>query len=382
MKILVGSLTYPLANGVTTSINTSVDGFVRAGHEIAIVAPRYAMGQVRPEHHPIVASPISRWFLSAMHKKERMFGAAAAGEFADLISRFEPDAFWLHTLTWSENAFERLMKRSKKARVLTYHTMVEEYGRLYAGEAGARVMAHRSKTVANAMNAVITPSKVIAKRLAAYGVKKQIYVIPTGISMPSNNFSRLELAARFHFSPASKILLYVGRVSKEKNITKLLTMCAPVLRQKTAVLLLVGPGDLDEAMADAKSLGVENQVICTGPLPKEDTQRIYGGSDAFVFASQTETQGLVIGEAMLAGTPVVALDSPIQPEVYPDSLAVVVRDENKYAVELEDALANESAKKRFAVKAKKFVEDNFSIKLMLNRQISVFEKLVRSDGSP
>ena len=74
MKIIIGSLTYPLANGVTTSINASVDGFLAAGHRVIIIAPRYDdLGKVRPEHYPVSSSEISRWFLSALHKKERLF---------------------------------------------------------------------------------------------------------------------------------------------------------------------------------------------------------------------------------------------------------------------------------------------------------------------
>ncbi|MEK7534999.1 MAG: glycosyltransferase, partial [Patescibacteria group bacterium] len=138
MKIVIGSMTYPLANGVTTSINTSVDGFVRAGHKVAIIAPRYDdLGKVRPEHHPVTSSEIGRWFLSALHKKERFFSASSATEeIKKIVEDFRPDAYWLHTVTWAPNAFERIMQQSNKPNVLTYHTLIEDYGRAYAGEIG------------------------------------------------------------------------------------------------------------------------------------------------------------------------------------------------------------------------------------------------------
>ena len=118
-------------------------------------------------------------------------------------------------------------------------------------------------------------------------------------------------------------------------------------------------------------------MICSGALPKEDTQKIYGAADAFVFASQTETQGLVIGEAMLAGTPVVALYSPIQPEIYPDHVAVVVHDPRQFANSVKELLADDSGRKILTTTAKKFVEDNFSIDGMITKQLALFERLIK-----
>ncbi|MCR4278084.1 MAG: glycosyltransferase [Candidatus Berkelbacteria bacterium] len=379
MKIIIGSVTYPLANGVTTSINTSVDGFVAAGHKVVIVAPRYdGLGKIRPEHFPVSSSEIGRWFMSALHKKERLFSVTSAGEEIEkIVQDFKPDAFWLHTLTWAPNAFEKAMLKSDRPNVLTYHTLVEDYGRAYAGEIGAWRMRTRSRDVASIMDAVIVPSQVIAKRLSLYGVRKNMDVIPTGIHIPETAYTKREIAERFHFPADTNLLLYVGRVSREKNIVKLIQMTQPLLQDQKTVLLLVGPGDLVETQDQAEKWGVARQVICSGALPKEDTQKIYGAADAFVFASQTETQGLVIGEAMLAGTPVVALYSPIQPEVYPDNVAVVVHDPRQFANSVKELLANESHQKILTTKAKEFVEDNFSINGMITKQIALFERLVK-----
>ena len=378
MKIIIGSVTYPLANGVTTSINTSVDGFISAGHKVAIIAPRYdGFGKVRPEHYPVTSSEIGRWFMSALHKKERLFSVISAGEEIEkIVENFQPDAFWLHTLTWAPNAFEKAMLKSDQPSVLTYHTLVEDYGRAYAGEIGAWRMRTRSRDVANEMDAVIVPSSVIAKRLSLYGVRKSIDVIPTGIDIPKTSHAKSEIARRFHFSADATLLLYVGRVSREKNIAKLIQMTQPLLQDQKTVLLLVGPGDLVETQDQAQKWGVGRQVICAGALPKEDTQKIYGAADAFVFASQTETQGLVIGEAMLAGTPVVALYSPIQPEIYPDHVAVVVHDPRQFANSVKEILADEPGRKILTSTAKKFVETNFSIDGMITKQIALFERLV------
>ncbi len=376
MKILVCSLTYPLPNGVTSSLTTSVDGFLAAGHQVRIVAPDYGKGKVRPEHFPVPSSIIGRVITGLFQKEERMFGLGARGQIKKIVEEFSPDAFWLHTVTWSANAFENVMLKSKKPTVLTYHTLVENYGRVYAGEIGAQRMATRSKELADSVNQIIAPSHVVESKLRAYGVTKPITVIPTGIHDPGQQYSKSELANHFDFSADVPVLLYLGRVSKEKNIAGLLEMAAKLKQNlDNFVLLLVGPGDIEETNAQALELKLDKNVICTGPLPKAEAQKVYGGADLFVFASQSETQGLVVGEAMIAGLPVVALNSPVQPEVYPENVAVVAKNTDEFATAVADLLKDEPRRAHLAQVGKEFVTKNFSIEGMIRKQIELFENL-------
>ncbi len=377
MKILVCSLTYPLPNGVTISMNTAVDGFINQGHEVKIVAPKYKIGKIRDEHYPINSSMITRGFGVLLGKEERTFGINARSKIKKIADDFNPDAYWLHTLTWGKNAFEAHMLSSKKPKILFYHTLVEEYGRIYAGKIGAYTMKERSKRVCNSVDAVMTPSKAMKDKLIEYGVNKPIHIIPTGIDPCINPFTKKELQNKFNINPDSKILLYVGRVSKEKNLDVLLKAMQQ-LKQKNfkAVLLIVGPGDIKETQKQVSKMNISDRVILTGPIKKQDTVRIYGGSDAFVFSSKSETQGLVIGEAMLANIPVIALDSPIRKEVYPEKVAVVIKNDNVFADKIIETLQDKKKIKEMTSRAKIFVKNNFSKKTMINKQVSVFEKLI------
>lgn len=380
MRILIGSLTYPLLNGVTTSINLSVDGLIERSHQVVVVGPEYGTGPARPEHQTVPSSFVSRLLLKTLHKKERLFGWSALGAIKEIASEFRPDIFWLHSLTWSGNAFEQAMLRSQSKKVLTYHTLVEDYGRIYGGRLGALIMRRRSKTVANKMNAVIAPSQVIADRLINYGVTTPIFVIPTGIAVPKNQYTKQEMAERFRFNPSSPLLLYVGRVSAEKNIQALLLMTKRLNQIKKHMLLLVGPGDILEIEGQATALGIGREVICSGPLPKEDAQRTYGAADVFVFASKTETQGLVIGEAMMAGLPVAALDSAIRSEIYPPPTAAVSRNVDELVKQVTKLLINHPARHKQIEAAKKFVNQRFQVKMMIDRQEAVMEKVVDGVG--
>lgn len=379
MKIVISSLTYPLPNGVTTSINTSVDGFIKEGHKVIVVAPDYGKGKIRPEHYPVTSSLWARMLTRLFHKEERMFALSARKQIEKIVKEFQPDAYWLHTVNWSASVFEKIMVSSDRVKVLTYHTLVEQYGRVYAGEIGANRMIWRSKALGNQMDAVITPSEMIKNKLRQYGVTKPVQVIPTGVNLPGQHFSRQEIAQKFDFSPEAAVLLYVGRVSKEKNISELIVMASQLKKMTDKfVLLLVGPGDIDETHRLAAQLGVAQQLRCSGGLPKEEAQKIYAACDLFVFASQTETQGLVINEAMAAGLPVVALDSPIQNEVYPDDQAVVVRNKEEFAASVYRLLNDSQRRQELSEKGKQFVEKNFSTKGMIEKQIGLISALLGS----
>ncbi len=378
MRILACSLTYPLPNGVSSSINESIDGFKEAGHEIRILSPNYGTGKARPEHYYANASTIGKAFTGYFFGKgELMFGLGASAEIRQLIKEFRPEAFWQHTVTWSPSAFERIMLKSPLPKVLTYHTMVDMYGKLYGGLIGEARMIARSAEVGNELSHIITPSHFIASKLVGWGVTTPISIISSGIEPIKGGYTKAELAKMFHFDPAAPVLVFVGRVVKEKNIAALFKMMTRLVKQRpTAVLLLVGPGELPEMKAAAEELGIARNVVFTDQLPLEEARRCYKGADMFVFASQSETQGIVVGEAMSAGLPVVALDSPVRSEVYPAGTAVTVKTENQLADAVLDLLENKQKADALAEAGKKFVTEHFSKKTMIEKQIRVFESLL------
>ncbi len=377
MRIVVCSLTYPLPNGVSSSVNESVDGFLKAGHEVIIVSPDYGVGSARPEHRPVSSSVIARAVVRFIGKKERMFGINSTTEIEAIVSEFQPDAFWLHTITWASNAFERIMLGSNKTKILTYHTMLDMYGRLYAGTFGEQRMIARSHKVANAVDRVITPSHYMEQKLRKFGVTKPIDVIATGITKPAHYIGKGEFKRRWQIRSDHDVIMYVGRVVKEKNIEALLKALKLALKtHRHITLVLVGPGDIDETMIQAKELGIADHVRCIGQLPLEQAKSSYAAANLFVFASQSETQGLVIGEAMIANVPVAALVSPIQPEVYPAGTAFLANNTSELGSQIVRALENNELREHIAATGKEFVETNFTKEIMIQKQLRTFEQVI------
>ncbi len=377
MKLLLGSLTYPLSNGVTNSINVTTDGLLAAGHEVVIVGPDYGTGRIRPEHQPVSSSRISEVATKQFGNGERFFSVRAVSEIQKIVDQLQPDVYWLHTVTWAPNIFEVMLQRSKKVKLLTYHTLVDHYAKIYAGKLGEQQMVSRSKDVAGIMDCVIAPSDFVKDRLTGWGVRTPIRVIPTGIQSTQSGYSSKVLKHKYGIPASHKVLLAVGRVVRDKNISALLRTLKHIVEQdKQVTLVLVGPGHIDDFKKEARSLGVAEHVVMTDSVKPADARQMYWGADVFVFASQTETQGLVFGEAMSAGLPVAALDSPVRAEFYPESVALVGRDERHLATLVGLLLSNSAERERLKKAGRQFFEEKLSVAAMTKNQLELLTELV------
>lgn len=308
--LMVSDVYFPRVNGVSTSIETFRHALMAEGIEVRLVAPRYGdepeeEGVVRVRGRPIPGDREDRlvgW--RAMH-----LAVAAAAADCELVH--------IQTPFVAHYAGLAAARRRGIPAVATYHTLFEEYFQHYAAflPAGwlrgfARAWSRRQ---CNALDALLVPSTAMRKRLGEYGVRTRMEVLPTGI--PLARFTAGDGAAfrQRHGIPAERpVALFVGRVAHEKNIGFLLD-ALPAARRICPDLLLVITGE-GPAMADlrahAAKLGVDAAVRFLGYLDRgSELPACYAAADAFSFASRTETQGLVLLEAMAAGLPVIALSA-------------------------------------------------------------------------
>jgi glycosyltransferase involved in cell wall biosynthesis len=210
----------------------------------------------------------------------------------------------------------RLAKKRGLPVVLTYHTRLERYTHYlpFPGTAIKNLAAHfLIKRFANHCNAIVTPTPSTEEYLRNLGVSALIETIPTGIEMEDYNGwtpkEVRELRSRYAATD-EPLLISVSRLAKEKNLDFLIDGLAKAKAQIHIPFkcLLVGDGPektrLEEKVA---ALGLREQVVFTGNLPPRDVARCYLAADLFVFASTSETQGMVLIEAMAGGCPVVAV---------------------------------------------------------------------------
>lgn len=342
MRILmVSDVYFPRVNGVSTSIETFRRTLAGLGVEVRLVVPRYGdepeeAGVIRVAGRPVPGDPEDRlagW--SAMHRAV----LEVAGD-CDLIHVQTP--FIAHY------AGLKAARSLGLPVVATYHTLFEEYLQHYARLIPAGWLRGQARAFSrrqcNALDAVVVPSTAMRERLESYGVTTPLHVLPTGI--PTTQFARGDgpaFRARHGIPPEQPVVLFVGRVAHEKNIGFLLEAMVHARRQCPEALLVVageGPAQAD-LQARVGPLGLADAVRFIGYLDRRDAlPDCYAAADVFAFASRTETQGLVLLEAMAAGLPVVALSEmgttdileagrgsispPAIPQVFGETLAHVL----------------------------------------------------------
>ena len=312
MRVLfVSDVYFPRVNGVSTSIATFRDDLARQGVESVLVAPRYGRGEADAPADGVLRVPSGR--VPRDPEDRRMRWTALQLE----LQRFRPDEFDLvhvHTPFLAHYAGVRHARRAGIPVVETYHTFFEEYLHHYVPLMPrwiGRTLARRvTRSQCAAVDALISPSAPMQELLLQYGVGTPIHVIPTG--MPTERFVRGD-GARFRAQqamPADRpIVLYVGRVAHEKNIGFLLDAFVELRRaQPQALLVIAGEGPARQSLyTQVQQLGLARDVAFVGYLDRErGLADCYAAAAAFVFASRTETQGLVLLEAMAQGCAVVS----------------------------------------------------------------------------
>ncbi|MFB0920593.1 MAG: glycosyltransferase, partial [Oscillospiraceae bacterium] len=165
--------------------------------------------------------------------------------------------------------------------------------------------ARISRWILEKVDCVIAPTGKVRTILEGYGVDREIRVIPTGIDL--GRFTSVadpeQLKRTLEIPDENRILLYVGRLAREKNLEEVLTYFAKLHPEK-ATLLIVGDGPHRAALEDtAAQLGINNAVVFAGMIPPEEITDYYHLGDLFVSASGSETQGLTYIEALASGLP-------------------------------------------------------------------------------
>ena len=306
--LMVSDVYFPRVNGVSTSIETFRQTLVEHGVEVRLVVPRYndepeEAGIVRVPGRPIPGDREDR--LVGWRRMHR--AVLEAAQDCDLIH--------IQTPFIAHYAGLKAARRLGLPVVATYHTLFEEYLQHYApflpGDWLKGQARNFSRRQCNALDAVIVPSTAMRERLESYGVTSPLQVLPTGI--PLARFARGNgpaFRARHGIPLGRPVALFVGRVAHEKNIGFLLEALVHARRLRPEVLLVVageGPAMAD-LKAQVRSLGLSGAVHFIGYLDRDnELPNCYAAADVFVFASRTETQGLVLLEAMAAGLPVIAI---------------------------------------------------------------------------
>lgn len=331
----------PVLNGVSISVDALIRELRDCGHSVHLYAPRIPGHQDEDPNTfrcRAVSTPWAAEYPLAIPPFYRSLRRFRQHEY-DLIHTHTPFSLGMVGLRWAESHDLPI--------VSTYHTLYDRYAHYLAAfprrYARFRIAKH-TNFYFNRVDRVITPTEASAKWLRRHSVTRPVTIVPTG--SPRRSFlDRAECRAALGLPPDLRAMLYVGRLAREKNLEVLFEMAARCFAvDPTLRLWMVGDGPhRSECARMARDLGIGDRVRFVGFVPRQEVDRYYAAADLFVFPSITETQGLVVQEAMSYGLPAIAVaGGGASAGIKPGENGLVVRnDPDDFARSVLRVLADE-----------------------------------------
>ncbi len=383
MRVLfISDVYFPRVNGVSTSIRTFRQDLALRDVHTRLVAPHYdCPPEAAPEEQGVLRVPAAR---VPRDPEDRRMRWRALTRALDALPASEFDLVHIHTPFLAHYAGVRFARRANIACIATYHTFFEEYLHHYVPLLPRRLsrLLARSFTRSQcaAVQALIAPSEPMRAVLTGYGVSTPIHVLPTGLA--ADRFRAGDgraFRARAGIDAQRPLVTYIGRVAHEKNIGFLVEVFRRVLASvPEALLVIAGEGPAREALRQQVAhLGLEGHVHFAGYLERDSALLdCYAAADVFVFASRTETQGLVLLEAMAQGVPVVSTaELGTRSILVPGSGALVVPEQQQeFAAAVVRVLSDAGVREELAARGRVYAR-NWSSAAMARRLAELYAGL-------
>jgi 1,2-diacylglycerol 3-alpha-glucosyltransferase len=363
----------PFCGGVTISVETLRRGLEGRGHEVWVMAPRFrgvpdgGAGVLRYPSIPATTYP------------EFPLAIPYAPAVTARVRALDVDVFHAHHPFLLGPAAARLARRAGRPVVFTYHTRYEKYAHYVPlTRAVVETAAVRLSTrFAARVDAVIAPSVVVRDELGRRGVRAPVAVIPTGVDLAHFRPGDRPAARRALGLPADDpVLLYVGRLDREKSVDRVLLAFERVASTvPRARLLVVGHGkEAERLRRRAATLSAAGGVQFLGVRAHDTLPLCYQAADLFVFASETETQGLVLAEAAACGLPAVAVNASGCDEVVRDGeTGLLTKGADTALAEAAIGLLLDGDRRAaMAARAREVAEREFDVRLQIDRTLDVY----------
>lgn len=385
MKILfISDVYFPRINGVSTSIRTFVKELQKLGHEVHLVAPEY--GVHTEDEAWVMRIPAREIYFDP---EDRLMKYGQVLENLTQLRRNNYDLIHVHTPFAAHYLGLRLSHLLDVPCVETYHTFFEDYLHHYLPVIPKRLAKRLARTISrrqcNQVRAIIAPSQPMLEVLRRYGVETAGTVIPTGL-LP-HSFERADGAAfraKYGIGQQRPVALFVGRVAFEKNINFLLHMTVNLRKYQPEILLVIaGEGPAEASLHKlVDELGLQKNIMFIGYLDRNtELNACYSAADVFVFASKTETQGLVLLEAMAQGVPVVALAELGTKSILQEGKGALIaeEDEETFARLVNSLLANAEYRARIGNAARHHALSQWASVIQAERLVHFYQTLVTEE---
>lgn len=381
MNILMMTNTFtPHVGGVARSVKFFTEEYRKAGHRVVVVAPEF-------ENMPMDEADVVRMpAIQNFNGSDFSVVIPVPRYLMNQLEDFQPDVVHSHHPFLLGASAVRVANHFNRPLVFTHHTLYEKYTHYVPGDSPQmkEFAIELSTGYANLCDHVVAPSASVAEILRERGVEKPITCIPTGVHVDEFSDGDGErFRKQMNITADALVVGHLGRLAPEKNLPFLARAAARFLEQNDeAWFVVVGSGPSEsEIRSIFMEAGLLERLVMPGSLSGQDLVDAYHAMDVFAFASQTETQGMVLVEAMAAGVPVVAVDASGAREVVADKKngrLLDNEDESEFAAALSwFARLDEAGRRGLREEALKTAE-NYSMRRCGERMLDLYEQLRRS----
>lgn len=387
MKIAIFTNNYlPNPYGVSTSIETFRQEFEKKGHTVYIFAPMnpgYVDENPHVFRYPSVETNFKMRFSLAVPFSFRM---------DKIIRKLDLDIIHAQHPNLLAHAAKKWARKKKIPLVFTWHSLYDKYvnyAPIINSEIAKKYIIRQAVKMADASDAVIVPTDSIIKILRAWGVKnKNIFPVPTGVQEELfQNPDKGSIRKKFGLSDSDIVILTISRLTEEKNVEFILRSIEMILDGadasiKNSLKFIVGGEGYSKNKLEqfAKDKDIAERIIFSGLVGHQELKDYFAASDIFVYASKSETQGMVVSEAMFCGLPIVAVNATGVSSLvlHKGNGFLVKEDENDFSQAVLKLAADKDLRQKFSQISRKIARDNFTSLVTAEKLLAVYASLIES----
>lgn len=377
MNIAIFTNNYlPNPYGVTGSIESFRKGLEKEGHTVYVFAPEwkgYQDDNPRVFRYPAIMTNIKIKFPIPVLFSRKMDRILERLDL-DIIHSQHPNLLGSVAAKWA--------RRKKIPLVFTWHTLYDKYVGFVPfipEKLASKWIIKKAAKYANKADGVVVPTDSVKSVIRRWGVRNaNIGVIPTGVRkrfFEGADGSRIR--RKFGIGSDEVVFVTVSRLTSEKNIEFLLEKILSVLKERKKVkYLLAGGGYLKDKLKEkVKKTGFSDRVIFVGEVKREEIKNYYVAGDIFVYASKSETQGMIFCEAMFAGLPIVALKATGAQDIIRDKKTGFLSSESGFENDIKSLIDDRKLRESLSADAKRVAFSEYTSEVSTRKMVNYYEAL-------
>lgn len=380
MRIAIFTNNYlPNPYGVMQSIESFRCQLEKRGHSVFIFAPyykNYKDKNINVFRYPALDMNYKIKFPLAIPYSRKM-DKFLENLRIDIIHSQHPNLLGSAAMKWA--------KKKKIPLVFTWHTLYDQYAHfvpLIPAKWVAKYIIKKAVAYANKCDFVITPTESVKKIIQNWGVDNEnIEAVSSGVD--EKNFvnpERILIRKKYNIGDNETLLFSVCRLTKEKNIEFLLAAAMEALKADNRTkFLIVSEGDLrDKLETLAKKENLSDRVIFVGIIARPEMKNYFAAGDIFIYASKSETQGMIITEALYAGLPIVAVDATGICDLVENNISGFLVAENKkeFSGAVNKLVQDKNLRERLGRTGARIAREKYTDEVCVHQMLKIYQKLL------